>query len=43
VFPPKPTKAMCLDVNGDFDEDKYKMAKFTWKEEYKAILYQKEK
>jgi hypothetical protein len=37
-FSPKPTKAMCLDVNGDYNEDKYKMAKFTWKEEYKSTL-----
>jgi hypothetical protein len=28
---------------GDFDQDKYKMAKFTWKEESKAILHKKEK
>ncbi len=36
AFPPKPTKATCLDANGNFDEDKYKMVKFTWKEEYKG-------
>jgi hypothetical protein len=43
VFPPKPTKVMCLDANSNFDEDEYKMAKITWKEEYKATLYKKEK
>jgi hypothetical protein len=36
AFPPNPTKTTCLDANGNFDEDKYKMAKFTWREEYKA-------
>jgi hypothetical protein len=29
AFPPKPTIATCLDAKGDFDQDKYKMAKFT--------------
>ncbi len=39
----KPTKATCVDENNLFNEDKYEMAKFTWKEEYKATLYGKEK
>jgi hypothetical protein len=43
AFPPKSTKATCLDVKSNFDEDEYEMAKFTRKEEYKAILYKKEK
>ncbi len=32
-----------MDENNLFDKEKYEMAKFTWKEEYKAILYRKEK
>ncbi len=36
AFPPKPKKATYLDEHRNFNEDKYKMAKFTWKEEYKA-------
>jgi hypothetical protein len=43
AFPAKPTKATCVDENNLFDEDEYEMAKFTWKEEYKATLYRKEK
>ncbi len=43
AFPAKPTKATCVDEKNLFDEDKYEMAKFTWKEEYKATLYRKEK
>ncbi len=43
AFPAKPTKATCVDENNLFDKDKYEMAKFTWKEEYKATLYRKEK
>ena len=43
AFPAKPTKATCVDENNVFDEDEYEMAKFTWKEEYKATLFRKEK
>jgi hypothetical protein len=43
VFPAKPTKATCVDENNLFDKDEYEMAKFTWKEEYKASLYRKER
>jgi hypothetical protein len=42
AFPPKPTKATRLIERGNFDEDEYEMAKFTWNEEYKATLYKKE-
>ncbi len=42
-FPAKPTKATCVDENNVFDKDKYEMAKFTWKDKYKATLYNKEK
>ncbi len=43
AFPAKPTKATCVDEQNVFDKDEYEMAKFTWKEEYKATLYKKEK
>jgi hypothetical protein len=43
AFSAKPTKATCVDENNVFDEDEYEMAKFTWKEEYKATRYKKEK
>jgi hypothetical protein len=43
AFPAKPMKATCVDENNFFDKDKNEMAKFTWKEEYKATLYKKEK
>ncbi len=43
AFPAKPTKATCVDEKNLFYKDEYEMAKFTWKEEYKAILYRKEK
>jgi hypothetical protein len=43
VFPAKPMKATCVDENNIFDKDEYEMAQFTWKEEYKATLYKKEK
>ena len=32
-----------MDEDNLFDKEKYEMAKFTWKEEYKATLYRKEK
>jgi hypothetical protein len=43
AFPAKSMKATCVNENNLFNEDKYEMAKFTWKEEYKATLYRKEK
>jgi hypothetical protein len=43
AFPAKPTKATCVNENNVFYEDEYEMVKFTWKEEYKATLYKKEK
>ncbi len=43
VFPAKPTEGTCVDENNLFNKDKYEMAKFTWKEEYKATLFRKEK
>ena len=42
-YPDKPTKAQCVDDQGDLDEDKFKMAKFTWKEDYKAMRVRKDK
>jgi hypothetical protein len=41
AFPAKPTKATCVNENNVVNKDKYEMAKFTWKEEYKATLYKK--
>jgi hypothetical protein len=32
-----------VDENNLFDEDRYEMDKFIWKEECKATLYRKEK
>ncbi len=29
-YPDKPTKAQCVDDQGDLDEDEFKMVKFTW-------------
>ncbi len=44
-YPDKPTKAQCVDDQGDFDEDEFEMAKFTWtwKEDYKAMRVRKDK
>ncbi len=42
-YPDKPTKAQCVDDQGDLDEDEFKMAKFTWKEDYKAMRVRKDK
>ena len=30
-YPDKPTKAECVDNQGNLDEDKFEMAKFTWR------------
>ncbi len=32
-YPDKPTKAQCVDNQGNLDEDEFEMAKFTWKED----------
>ena len=32
-YPDKPTKATCVDDQGDHDEDKFEMAKFTWRKD----------
>jgi hypothetical protein len=42
-YPDKPTKAHCMDNQGDLDEDEFKMAKFTWKKDYKAMRERKDK
>jgi hypothetical protein len=42
-YPNKPTKAKCVDDQGNFDEDKFKMAKFTWKKDYKDVRLKKDK
>jgi hypothetical protein len=42
-YPNKPTKAKCVDNQGNFDEDKFEMVKFTWKEDYKAMMVRKDK
>ncbi len=41
AYPAKPTKATCVDENNVFGKNEYEMAKFTWKEEYKATFLQK--
>jgi hypothetical protein len=42
-YPDKPTKAECVDDQGNLDEDEFEMAKFTWKEDYKAMRVRKDK
>jgi hypothetical protein len=42
-YPNKPDKTKCVDAAGQFNEDEYEMAKFTWKEEYKAMRARKDK
>jgi hypothetical protein len=42
-YPNKPDKTQCVDAAGQFEEDEYKMAKFTWKEDYKAMRARKNK
>ena len=37
AYPKQPTRAQYTDVNGDFDEDGFDMAKFAWKEDYKGM------
>jgi hypothetical protein len=31
-YPDKPKKALCVDDQGDLDEDEFEMVKFTWEE-----------
>ncbi len=40
-YPDKPAKDKCVDDQGIFDEDIFDMAKFTWKEDYKAMRVKK--
>ena len=42
-YPAQPKKSEHLDANGDPDDDAYEMAKFTWKEDYKAMRVRKDK
>jgi hypothetical protein len=39
--PEKPDKKKCVDKEGDFDADKFEMAKFTWKEDWKLVNQRK--
>jgi hypothetical protein len=41
--PEKPDKSKCLDNAGKFDPDKFRMAKFTWKEDWKLMNSRKQK
>jgi hypothetical protein len=43
LYPNKPTKAKCVDNQGNFNKDKFEMAKFTWKEDCKAMKVRKDK
>ncbi len=38
-YPKQPTRAKCANVSGNVDEDKFKMAKFAWKEDYNGMKY----
>jgi len=40
--PDKPTKAQCVDDQGDLNEDEFEMAKFTRKEDYKELRVRKD-
>ncbi len=42
-YPAQPKKDEHLDANGQPDDDAYKMAKFAWKEDYKAMRARKDK
>jgi hypothetical protein len=40
----KPDKSKCVDSAGNYDANEYKMAKFTWKEDWKLVQkYQENK
>ena len=43
AYPKQPTKSQYTDVNGDFNDDAFKMAKFAWKEDYKGMKHQMDK
>ena len=42
-YPKQPTRANHTNTSGNVDEDKFKMAKFAWKEDYKGMKHQKDK
>ncbi len=42
-YPDKPAKDKCVDDQGTFNKDIFDMAKFTWKEDYKAMRVSKDK
>ena len=39
AYPKQPTRAQYTEANGDFDKDRFDMAKFAWKEDYKGMKY----
>jgi hypothetical protein len=39
AYPKQPTKSQYTDVNGDFNDDVFEMAKFAWKEDYKGMKH----
>jgi hypothetical protein len=41
--PEKLDKSKCLDDAGKFNPDKFKMAKFTWKKDWKLMSSRKQK
>ena len=43
AYPKQPTKSQYTDVNGDFDNDSFEMAKFAWIEDYKGMKHQMDK
>ena len=43
AYPKQLTKSQYTDVNGDFDDDAFEMAKFAWKEDYKGMKHQMDK
>ena len=43
AYPKQPTKSQYTDVNGDFDDNAFEMAKFAWKEDYKGMKHRMDK
>jgi len=43
AYPKQPTKSQYTDVNGNFDDDAFEMAKFVWKEDYKGMKHRMDK
>ncbi len=41
-YPDKPVKDICVEDQGIFEKDIFDMAKFTWKEDYKALSVRKD-